>query len=295
MLTLEEIAEFVRIAAQEGVTRIRLTGGEPLVRKGIVGLVEQIVNTPGIESVALTTNGILLYDLADSLKAAGLSRVNISLDTLDPEQFKLITRWGDIQDVFTGIDTALATGFNPVKINAVVVRSLYQDLLRFAQLSIDRPLHVRFIEYMPVGESCGGEGLGWTAGDTIPNNELIAMLNQQAIEAGLGELKEITDIQAAPTGWGPARYYHFDGGLGSVGFISALSRHFCGQCNRLRLTAEGKILPCLFSDTQFDAKIALRSGDQDAVRAVLKQALNSKPKEHHNRIGTQLRMSQIGG
>jgi cyclic pyranopterin phosphate synthase len=296
MLTLEEIAQFVRVAAGEGIKRIRLTGGEPLVRKGIVDLVSQIVATPGIEQVAMTTNGILLPKMATSLKAAGLSRVNISLDTLDPEQYKSITRWGRIEDVFAGIDTALQIGFSPVKINAVVVRSLHQDLLEFARLSIDRPLHVRFIEYMPVGESCGGEGLGWTSADTIPNEELIALISQQGKAAGIGGLVEVAaDSGEAPTGWGPARYYHFDGALGTVGFISALSRHFCGQCNRLRLTAEGELLPCLFSDIQFDAKTAIRSGSEQTIRDVLHEALGSKPDEHHNRVGTERLMHQIGG
>lgn len=295
MLSLEEMAEFVRIAAEEGFRRIRLTGGEPLVRLGIEGLVAEIHAIPGIESVAMTTNGILLPEKAEKLKAAGLSRVNISLDTLDPEQFRTITRWGNIGDVFKGIDAALEVGFKPVKINAVVVRSLNQDLLAFARMSIDRPLHVRFIEYMPVGDSCGGEGLGWTEADTIPNEELIAMINEQALAAGLGSLEPIVERDKAPDGWGPARYYHFKDAQGTVGFISALSRHFCGECNRLRLTAEGELLPCLFSDAHFDAKTALRSGDPEAVRQVLREALGDKPDEHHHRVGTEHYMSQIGG
>lgn len=149
LLSLEEIVEFVRVAASEGFKRIRLTGGEPLVRKGIESLVKEIHQIPGIESVAMTTNGILLPKMAPKLKEAGLSRVNISLDTLNAEQFSHITRWGNIEDVFEGIEAALDLGFKPVKINAVVVRSLKQDLLAFARMSIDRPLHVRFIEYMP--------------------------------------------------------------------------------------------------------------------------------------------------
>ncbi len=295
MLSLEEIARFVRIAAGEGFNRIRLTGGEPLVRLGIEDLVAEIHAIPGIESVAMTTNGILLPKMAKSLKAAGLSRVNISLDTLDSEQFRYITRWGDIEDVFSGIDAALEVGFKPVKINAVVVRSLNQDLLTFARMSIDRPLHMRFIEYMPVGDSCGGEGLGWTEADTIPNEELITMINEQAEAAGLGRLEPITERTETPDGWGPARYYHFKGAQGTVGFISALSRHFCSECNRLRLTAEGELLPCLFSDLQFDAKTALRSGDPEAVRHVLREALGGKPDEHHHKVGTDHYMSQIGG
>ncbi|MDR2108226.1 MAG: GTP 3',8-cyclase MoaA [Coriobacteriales bacterium] len=294
MLSLEEIARVVRIAAGEGFKRIRLTGGEPLVRRGIVNLVRDIIATPGIESVAMTTNGILLPEMAASLQAAGLSRVNISLDTLDPAQFTQITRWGAIEDVYAGINSALETGFNPVKINAVVVRSLHQDLLAFARLSLDRPLHVRFIEYMPVGESCGGEGLGWTEADTIPNEELISLIDAQATAAGLGPLIAL-NASEKPTGWGPARYYHFAGAQGTVGFISALSRHFCEECNRLRLTAEGQLRPCLFSDLEYDLRGALHNGTDEAVRAVLREALSSKPDEHHHQVGTERLMSQIGG
>jgi cyclic pyranopterin phosphate synthase len=294
MLSIEEIAKVVRIAADEGFKRIRLTGGEPLVRLGILELIKEIVNTPGIESVAMTTNGILLAKMADSLKQAGLSRVNISLDTLNPEQFTHITRWGNIHDVYSGINAALECGFDPVKVNAVVVRSLNQDLLAFAQLSIERPLHVRFIEYMPVGESCGGEGLGWTAADTIPNEELIALINTQALAAGIGELIPV-GAEKKPTGWGPARYYQFANAKGTVGFISALSRHFCSECNRLRMTAEGALRPCLFSDREFGLKSALRSGDDAAARSIIREALQSKPAEHQNKIGTERLMSQIGG
>ncbi|MDR2492353.1 MAG: GTP 3',8-cyclase MoaA [Coriobacteriales bacterium] len=295
MLTLEEICRLVRIASGEGFSRIRLTGGEPLVRLGIADLVRDIVRVAGIESVAMTTNGILLPKMAKTLKDAGLKRVNISLDTLDPAQFAHVTRWGDINDVFAGIEAALAVGFDPVKINTVVVRSLNQDLLSFARLSLDRPLHVRFIEYMPVGDSCGGEGLGWSESDTIPNEEIIGIINERARAAGLGDLVPCNSTTRGPDGWGPARYYHFDGAQGSVGFISALSRHFCSECNRLRLTAEGQLRPCLFSDDEYDMRHALRSHDDDAVRDMLRLALSAKPEEHHHKVGTKRLMSQIGG
>jgi cyclic pyranopterin phosphate synthase len=294
MLTLEELRRFVTIAAEEGFSRIRLTGGEPLVRLGIADLVRDIAHTPGIERVAMTTNGILLPKLADSLHEAGLNRVNISLDTLDPAQFTHITRWGNIDDVFAGIDAALRVGFNPVKVNAVVVRSLNQDLLAFARLSIDRPLHIRFIEYMPVGDPQGEDGLGWTEKDTIPNEELIDIIDDRARAAGLGSLIPLNST-TRPEGWGPAQYYQFANALGTVGFISALSRHFCGECNRLRMTAEGKLRPCLFSDLEFDVKPALRANDAEGVRHILRTALDAKPDEHHNRVGTKRLMSQIGG
>jgi cyclic pyranopterin phosphate synthase len=299
MLSLEEIAAFVRVAAGEGFSHIRLTGGEPLVRLGICDLVRDLVAIPGIEKVAMTTNGILLPKFASKLAEAGLERVNISLDTLDPERFAWVTRGGKIADVFAGIDAALEVGFKPVKINAVVVRSMNQDLLGFMRLTIDKPLHVRFIEYMPVGETTGetdgcGEDLGWTAADTIPNEELLGLLNEQALAAGLGELESIQGA-GKPEGWGPARYYQLPGAQGTIGLISALSRHFCGECNRLRLTSEGLLRPCLFSDEEYDVRAPLRAHDDASVRRVLLEALGTKPDEHHNRVGTERMMSQIGG
>ncbi len=294
ILRIEEIERLVAVAAGLGIRSVRLTGGEPLVRKGVVDLVREIAATPGIEDISLTTNGILLPKMAADLKDAGLTRVNISLDTLDPAQFTYVTRLGKIEDVFAGIDAALENGFDPVKINAVAVRSLDQDFFGFAKLSLDRPLHVRFIEYMPVGESTGSCGCGWGKEDVIASEELFGMINEQAIASGLGELKPAGNHK--PTGWGPARYFEFEGAKGTVGFISPLSRHFCSECNRLRLTADGKIRPCLFSDEEFDVRAALRSGKGDkAVRDVLLAALGAKPDEHHDKVGTERNMSQIGG
>lgn len=297
ILRIEEIERVVRAAAGLGIRSVRLTGGEPLVRKGVVDLIRSISNTPGIENISMTTNGTLLPQMAGELKQAGLSRVNISLDTLDPEQFKFITRRGTLDQALDGIEAALAAGFDPVKINAVAVRSLDQDFLAFAKLSIDRPLHVRFIEYMPVGESSGSHGCGWGKEDVVPSEELFDIINERARAEGLPELVSARDD--APLGWGPARYFEFPGAQGTVGFISPLSRHFCGECNRLRLTADGKLRPCLFSDEEFDVRAALRAdaeaGGDEAVRAVFAQALGAKPDEHHDKVGTERGMSQIGG
>lgn len=294
ILSLEEIERLVRIAAEMGITRVRLTGGEPLVRKGVVDLVRALKATPGIESVALTTNGIMLPRMAEELKAAGLSRVNISLDTLDPEQYAAITRRGSFDEAMAGIESAIEAGFSPVKVNAVVVKALNQDVLSFARMSIDRPLHVRFIEYMPVGESAGACGCGWGKQDVIPSEELRATIDEQARAAGIGPLRPASKHR--PAGWGPARYFEFENARGTVGFISPLSRHFCSECNRLRLTADGKIRPCLFSDNEFDVRGVLRSGaDDDAVRDVLYAALGAKPDDHHDKVGTDRGMSQIGG
>lgn len=293
ILHLEDIERLVAIAADMGICRIRLTGGEPLVRKGVVDLVGAITRISGIESVAMTTNGILLPQMAKDLKHAGLSRVNISLDTLDPAQFNMITRCGKLEDVLKGIDAALEIGFNPVKINAVTVRSLNQDYLKYAKLSIDRPLHVRFIEYMPVGESSGVDGCGWGKKDVISSEEVYEIINTQAKEEGLGALVPVD--KNTLEGWGPARYYEFEHALGTVGFISPLSRHFCSECNRLRLTAEGKLRPCLFSDEEYDVRDALRMRNDEEVRNIITRVIGSKPDEHHDKIGTERGMSQIGG
>lgn len=293
ILRIEEIERIVSVAASMGIKRIRLTGGEPLVRKGVIDLVRSITSTPGIEHVAMTTNGILLPRMAEELKEAGLSRVNISLDTLDSEQYTTITRNGQLADALAGIDTALEVGFKPVKINAVAVRRLEQDFLGYAKLSIGRPLHVRFIEYMPVGESSGTDGCGWGKEDVISSEEVFDSINKQAREEGLGEL--VPARGAKPDGWGPARYFEFQNAQGTVGFISPLSRHFCSECNRLRLTADGKMRACLFSDEEFSVREALEAGDDIALQTVIQQVLNTKPDEHHGKIGTERGMSQIGG
>ena len=293
ILRFGEIIEIVRAAAEMGITRLRLTGGEPLVRKGVEFLVRDLMDIPGIESVAMTTNGVLLPKMAHDLKEAGLSRVNISLDTLDAQQFAQITRCGKLEDTLAGIDAALEAGFEPVKINAVTVRSLNQDYLAFAKLSLDRPLHVRFIEYMPVGESSGSHGCGWGKEDVVPNEELRAIIDERAVAEGIGPLRPAEKHR--PSGWGPAQYYEFEGAKGTVGFISPLSRHFCSECNRLRLSADGKLRPCLFSDEEYDVKAALASGNAADVRAVIAQAIGAKPDEHHDKVGTERGMSQIGG
>lgn len=294
ILRIEEIEQIARVATRIGIRSVRLTGGEPLVRKGVVDLVESLSGMPEIKNVSLTTNGVLLPEMADDLKRAGLSRVNISLDTLDPAQFEFITRVGKLESTMKGIDAALETGFNPVKINAVTVRSLNQDYLAFARLSVDRPLHVRFIEYMPVGDAAGFDGSGWGKEDVVPSDELLGIINERARAAGLPELEPVND-DGKPIGWGPATYYQFPGAKGTVGFISPLSRHFCSQCNRLRLTADGKLRPCLFSDREIDVRAALREGGEAAVYDAFLEALNLKPDDHHDKVGTERNMSQIGG
>lgn len=293
ILSLEDIAYFVEIATDYGISHIRLTGGEPLVRPGITELITLLRVIPQIEDISLTTNGALLRSFAPQLKAAGLNRVNISLDTLDDDTFNFITRRGHVAEALDGIDAALEHGLNPVKINCVVVRSLKQNLLEFVRMTLDKPVHVRFIEYMPVGDSTGFDTTGWSKADTIPYDELIEMIDQQTTEAGLGHL--IPADKTRPVGWGPATYYHLESAQGTIGFISALSRHFCSQCNRLRLTAEGTIRPCLFSDLEYAARSAIKARDEQGVRLLLEAAITHKPHDHNDRVGTDRLMSQIGG
>lgn len=299
VLRLEEIERFAAIAAGEGISKIRLTGGEPLVRLGIVDHVRRLRETTGIEAIALTTNATLLPKYAAGLAEAGLKRINISLDTLDPDVYTKVTRGGRFEDVLAGLDAAFAVGMDPIKLNVVVVRSLDQDLLGFAQLTMDRPLHVRFIEYMPVGDvgehSCtSAEADGWSAADHVSTDEILERLAAESSAAGLGELAAVPR-DAAPGGWGPANYYRLPGALGTLGMISPLSHHFCGECNRLRLTADGKLRTCLFSDDEIDVRSVLRTGTDDDVRSVIRAALEAKPEGHHQQLGTVRHMSQIGG
>ena len=303
ILTFEEIERFAHAAVAEGISKIRLTGGEPLVRKGIVDHVRRLRSMTGLEAIALTTNGVLLPRYAAGLAEAGLERINLSLDSLDPAAYERVTRGGKLADAMAGLDAALENGFSPVKINCVVVKRLEQDLLGFARLTIDRPLHVRFIEYMPVGGDVVGDGGsgcgtpaddGWSEADHVPSDDVLAQISAQGEAAGLGELMPVAR-GSAPGGWGPARYFTFPGAKGTVGVISPLSHHFCNECNRLRLTSDGRLRTCLFSDDELDARTVLRSGTEDDVRALIRHALEVKPESHHDRHGTVRRMSQIGG
>lgn len=296
ILRLEEIETVVEAATRLGIKHVRLTGGEPLVRKGIVDLVEHIAQTPGIEDVSLTTNGILLPRFAHDLKQAGLTRINISLDSLDPDQYRAITRRGNLADVFAGIDAAFDAGLEPIKLNTVVVRELKQDLSAFANLSKQWPLHVRFIEYMPMGSTAHNDICTWTEDDVIPVAEMIDTINTAAHIKGEAPLEPLShDNPYTPMGWGPAAYWKFPDAKGTVGFISSVSQHFCAQCNRLRLTADGKIRPCLFSDTEYDIKTVLRNQTNGSLEESLLQAFTHKPQAHNHKVGTVRQMSQVGG
>lgn len=270
MLRYEEIAEVVRVAAQEGVREVRLTGGEPLVRRDLPVLVRMLAAIPGIEDLSLTTNGVLLDPLADALAAAGLTRINVSLDTLNPARFQRITRGGDLQRVFDGLNTAAAAGLNPIKINMVVMRGVNADEIEaMARLTLTQPWNVRFIELMPISNQTPW-GEGFPAPETMffPIQEMLERL----APLGLHPVDE-------KVGHGPAREYRLDGAQGTLGFISPLSHSFCDSCNRLRLTADGHLRPCLMSNQEVALLPALRAGQP--VLPLLQQAALLKPEGHN--------------
>lgn len=286
VLRNEEIVRIVRIAVETGFAHIRLTGGEPLVRKGIVDLVAELARIPGLDDLSMTTNGILLRQYAAPLARAGLRRINISLDTLRPERFRQITRWGNLEDVLAGREAALAAGLRPVKINMVVIRGLNDDeVVDMARMTLQPDWHIRFIEVMPVGA-----GVYWSGDGVVSSMEIRAR-----IEEALGPLTPIP----AEAGIGPARYYRLPGAAGTVGFISAITEHFCRFCNRLRLTSDGRLLPCLLSNATIDLRTPLRHGATDEeLRALFMQAVIAKPRGHTLAEGvlpSSLPMSHIGG
>lgn len=282
ILSFEEILRLIKISIRFGFRRFRITGGEPLVRKGILPFLEQAAQIPGVDDLMLTTNGILLAEYAFDLMRVGVQRVNVSLDTLDPERFRYITRGGDVNQVLQGIFRSLEAGLHPVKINVVVSRSQnFEELPKLTELARNYPLHVRFIELMPIGASDDRS-------DFVPIAEMQKLLDIQ-------DVKATDDVQ----GGGPAEYYRPTGFQGTVGFISALSRHFCHTCNRVRLTADGKLRPCLHSSYEVDLRQALRSGAKDAeVADLFAKGVWLKPAQHHmNEQEWQDKrlMSQIGG
>ncbi len=287
MLTYEEIASVAAAAATLGVRRIRLTGGEPLVRRGVADLVHMLKALPGIEEVSLTTNGVLLEEMAPALARAGLDRVNVSLDTLDPARYTRLTRGGSIERAWRGIAAAEANNLTPLKINVVAVRGLNEDELpALARLTLAHAWHVRIIELMPVGGS-----LAW--GDDLPDPQH-AYLPLSEIRALLEPLGLVEEKGVG--GAGPARVYRMPGALGTVGLISPRGEHFCDRCNRLRLTADGFLRPCLLGEREVNVREALRSGQ--AIEALLQEAVRLKPEMHElasNKIPANRWMAEIGG
>jgi cyclic pyranopterin phosphate synthase len=285
LLTSEEITRVVAVAHRYGLKKVRITGGEPLVRRDIIPLVASLKGHVGIRDLSLTTNGVLLPEMAQPLKAAGLDRVNISLDTMDPDRYRAITRGGDIERVWEAIEKAAEAGLSPIKINVVLLRGVNDDELhKFALLTLDKPYHIRFIEYMPVGRHAGGQNQAVSTAEIKKRLSIVGTL-----------------VPLKFRGQGPSRNYRFDGAPGVIGFISAVSDHFCGYCNRLRLTATGMLRPCLFSVRSVDLRTALRLGVTDEeLSSLFEQAVAIKPRGHS--LATDPApansfdaMSQIGG
>ncbi|MBB6733504.1 GTP 3',8-cyclase MoaA [Cohnella zeiphila] len=291
LLTFGEIERVVEAAAARGISKLRITGGEPLVRPNLDELIERLAAIPGIREIALTTNGLLLEKQAKRLKEAGLTRVNISLDTLDPARFRFIARRGHLDRVLDGIRAAAEAGLAPIKLNCVLLKGINEDEIEsFLRMTLEQPLHVRFIEYMPIGH----DDAGWRS-HYLP----LARVLETAEAAGFGlELGE-----DAPAGSGPSENWRIRGAAGTFGLIHPISEHFCQSCNRLRLTADGHIKPCLYWMDELNVRAAL--GSREELDALLDRAMAIKPENHEmaallagetlSRAPTERRMSQIGG
>ncbi|WP_298818950.1 GTP 3',8-cyclase MoaA [Chloroflexus sp.] len=285
LLTNDELLLVIHAAARAGFRKLRLTGGEPTLRHDLVNLVRELKRIPGIEHIAMTTNALRLRKLAQPLRDAGLDRVNISIDTLDPVKFRMITRGGSLDEVWAGIEAADAAGLHPIKLNAVVVRGMNdEEVVRLAGLTLERPWEFRFIEVMPLTGVAGlaEEGI-------VSSAELMARLEQH-----YGPLEEIGH---APSD--PARTYRLPGAKGVIGFISSVSDPFCATCNRMRLTADGRLHLCLLRDDEVDLRAAVRSGATvDQIEQIIRHAVYIKPWGHGLPAGVKptLRgMSELGG
>ncbi len=286
ILSYEELLRIAQAAVTLGISKIRVTGGEPLVRRGVVDFIAQLAALPGTPEIVLTTNGLRLAELAIPLKAAGLQRVNVSLDTLHPERFLHLTRRDGLQQVLDGLAAAEQAGLNPVKVNVIPLKGVNADeLLDFARLTLTHPWEVRFIEFMPISPD-----LEFSPADRIPMAEV-----EQLLQA-IGPLETLPRQDSA----GPARRYRLPGAQGCVGLIPAVSGHFCPECNRLRVTADGRVRGCLFGNQEIDLKTVLRKeGDDAALTKLLREAVGAKPEKHS--IGSpefklpNRRMHGIGG
>jgi len=286
ILTYEEILRLARIATRLGVRKIRLTGGDPFLRKGVFDFIPRLTALSGLEDVSLTTNGIYLKGNLERLKSYGIKRLNVSLDTLQREKYERITGYDGFAAVWEGIELATKLGFDPVKINVVVIKGLNEDeILDFARLSLRYPFHVRFIEYMAIGV-------------TDPDVPL-CHIPSSVIKDQLEDQGELIPIPKSAYG-GPAERLKFDGAPGEIGIISPVTNHFCHRCNRLRLTASGYLRPCLLSDREEDLRGPLRNGATDSdLAAIFLAAASKKPHEHHTAsersIAFSGQMSSIGG
>jgi cyclic pyranopterin phosphate synthase len=293
ILRYEEIVEIIEEAVNLGVTKVRITGGEPLARKGVVDFIKKLRKIKKLEDISLTTNGFFLSEYAEKLKDAGLNRVNISLDSLQEEKYKRITRGGSLEKALKGIDSALKAGLLPIKINTVLIRGINDDEVEdFVRLTLGRPLNIRFIEFMLSGEE-------------LKDNYRDKFISVLEIKESLAEKYSFRPIDTN-SGNGPAKYYQIKGGQGTIGFITALSQHFCKTCNRIRLTSEGKLRPCLFSNMEVDIKQAIRNVKTDdkiirgkIIRNNIGEAISIKPEGHklNEKFSNRdsFKMSKIGG
>ena len=285
ILRYEEILRLIKIGAGMGISKVRITGGEPLIRKGVYEFLADLKEINGLSDISLTTNGVLLAENIDRIRAAGIRRINVSLDTLSRQKYKEITGYDQYEKVWRGILSAYEMGLGPIKINVVALKGINDDeLIDFARLSFIYPFHIRFIEHMPIG----------TSGSKIGQHLLAP-----EIKALLGALGRLIPIEKGIYD-GPAERFKLKDAMGEVGFIRPLSRHFCAHCNRLRLTASGQLRTCLLSDNQVDLKGPLRRGCSNSELAqILLNAVRHKPSEHHlsgNCTGNvSSQMSAIGG
>ena len=287
LLSFEEIERFVRVAATLGIDKIRLTGGEPLVRRGLPTLVEKIAAIPGIVDVGLTTNGILLAPMAKALWDAGLRRINVSLDTMDPAKFLELTRRTGFEQVIEGILAAKAAGFDPVKVNAVAIKGMSEaDVVPLGRFAREHGLELRFIEYMPLDA-----GNLWERGKVLFAAEILELLAE-----GIGPLSPAPDQDPRA----PAVDYDFDDGGGRVGLIASVSRPFCMSCNRVRLTADGKLRNCLFALDETDIRALMRGGQADSeIARALRESVAGKWEGHQINTARFIKperlMHSIGG
>ena len=286
LLSYEELLRVASLAVSMGIRKIRLTGGEPLIRSDVISFVKRLVAIPGLEDIRITTNGVLLTDFAEDLYRAGIRKINISLDSLQRQRYQQITGADRFKEVWEGIELVKKYGFSPIKINMVAIRGLNDDeLLDFARLTLKEPFQIRFIEFMPIGSTSI-----WKKENCISAQEIQERLSS------LGTMEGVHSKKME----GPARVYRFRGAVGSIGFISPISNHFCNQCNRLRITAEGRLRSCLLSDKETDLKALLRNGcTDDDVRKALRDTVLDKPKGHalssKNFANCHGQMSRIGG
>jgi cyclic pyranopterin phosphate synthase len=282
ILSYDEIFKIVDAAAQLGVRKIRITGGEPLVRKDIHRLIEMLRTISSIDDISMTTNGILLDKYIDKLADAGLNRFNISMDSLVPSVYKEITRGGSIEAVYRGLEAVTERGLSPIKINMVPIKGLNDtEIEDFVYLAKTKPYQIRFIELMPYGKNSQ-----WNRDRYI---------SAQEIQARVEKIAVLTPVRFKMPG--VARYYKIDNGDGIVGFISPVSNHFCDSCNRLRLTSKGMIKPCLFSDKEIDIATIIRNGaSKDEIKELLLKAVGEKSVGHNGNMQTVTdSMSEIGG